>query len=72
MRKMTQSQLDEWNEWHPVGRPCQLIKDDNSEVETHTRTKAWLLGSGHAVVCVNGFSGGWDLDRVKMASLIKA
>lgn len=67
MRRMTQQQIDEWNEIFPVGSPCWVRHDDGSEHTHHTRSPAWLLGSGHAVVKVDGFSGGYDLDRVFMA-----
>ena len=67
MRKMTQQQIDERNGFFPVGSPCWVRHDDGSEHTHHTRSEAWLLGSGHAVVKVDGFSGGYDLDRVTMA-----
>lgn len=67
MRRMTQQQINEWNETFPVGSPCWVRHDDGSEHTHHTRSPAWLLGSGHAVVKVDGFSGGYDLDRVFMA-----
>lgn len=66
MRKMTQQQIDEWNEIFPVGSLCWVRYDDGSEHTHHTRSAAWLLGSGHAVVKVNGLSGGYSLDRLKM------
>ena len=67
MRRMSQQQIDEWNEIFPVGSPCWVRYDDGSEHPHHTRSQAWLLGSGHAVVKVDGFRGGYDLDRVIMA-----
>jgi hypothetical protein len=72
MRTMTQEQIDEWNECHPVGSPCILITDDNKDVTTRTRTPAWLTSvnpvtqKGYAVVSIEGKTGGWDLDRVRM------
>lgn len=67
MRKMTEQQILDWNTIFKPGHPCFLRLDDGSELSTHTRSPAWLLGSGHAVVMVNGKAGGWDIDRVKMA-----
>lgn len=67
MRKMTQQQIAEWNETFPPGSPCWVRYDDGSEHTHHTRSAAWLLRSGHAVVKVDGLSGGYSLDRLKMA-----
>lgn len=66
MSKMTQSQLQDWNDTFPIGSPCRLILDDGSGLDTETRSAAWNLGHGQTVVMVAGKSGGWDLDRVKM------
>ena len=64
---MTQQQIEEWNETFPPGSPCCVRHDDGSEHTHHTRSPAWLLGSGHAVVKVDGFIGGYDLARVFMS-----
>lgn len=65
-RTMTDSQLEDWNECYPVGSPCILILDDRSELPTRTKSMAWRLGHGAVVVAVEGKSGGWDIDRVRM------
>lgn len=66
MRNMTQQELDDWNDIFKPGHPCLLRLDNGQEVQTKTRSQAWLLGHGMAVVSVEGKSGGWDIDRVKM------
>ncbi len=66
MSKMTQKQLDKWNETFPIGSPCWVQYDDGSEHTHHTRSFAWFLGGGHAVVKVDGLSGGYSLDRLTM------
>ena len=66
MRKMTDEQIISWNETFKVGHPCLLRKDNGDEIDTRIRSAAWRIGSGHVVVQVDGFNGGWDIDRVKM------
>lgn len=53
-----------WNAAHAVGTPVHLTRDDGSIMETSTRTPAWALSSGDAVVSVVGISGGYLLSRV--------
>ncbi len=43
-----------------------LTEDDGSQTETRTRSIAWELGHGQAVVKVEGKSGGWILERIRM------
>ena len=54
-----------WNAAYAVGTPVDLTRDDGSILETRTRTPAWALSSGDAVVSVVGISGGYLLSRVK-------
>lgn len=65
-KPMKQEQVDQWNSFYPDGSPCTLILDDGTEMETHTRSQAWLIGGGFPVVLVVGKTGGFHLDRVKM------
>ncbi|MDR2982330.1 MAG: hypothetical protein LBV12_08810 [Puniceicoccales bacterium] len=56
-----------WNESNPVGtlviyRPRHPLCDVGM-VQTRTRSEAWALGCGIAVVSVEDISGGVDLDR---------
>jgi len=64
--KMTQQQVDEWNDTFPVGSPCRLRHNDDVWRDHHTRSIAWLLGHGQPVVKVDGKEGGWELDRIRM------
>lgn len=64
--KMTDIQIEEWNEIYKPGSPCVLTLDDGTQVQTATRSIAWRLGSGSVVVMVDGKSGGWNIDRVRM------
>lgn len=68
---MTQTEIDTWNEFYPVGSPCLVRHDDGIEREHHTTSPAWMLGSGHAAVKLSGISGGYSLDRVRMLVTIK-
>ena len=70
MHRMTQRQLDEWNEIFPVGSPCWVRHDDGSEHTHHTRSKAYecpCSNKGHVVVKVDGLSHSVDLDRIHMS-----
>lgn len=66
MKKMTQQQVDDWNDTFKPGHPCILLEDLGKEFQTKTRSIAWLLGHGQPVVKVEGKSGGLDLDRIRM------
>lgn len=55
---------EQFNEKYPVGTPVHY-KDDFGELhETTTRSEAWKLGHGDAVVMLQGRTGGVSLDRV--------
>jgi hypothetical protein len=64
-----EAMVQEWNELYPPGTPVQLTNDDGEIEETKTRSIAWLLGSGHAVVSVEGRTGGYLLERIRPCSL---
>ena len=55
----------EWNDTYPIGQPIALTEDDGSLTYTQTRSEAWELGSGQAIIKVDGKSGGYNLDRIK-------
>ena len=50
----------------PNGTPIVLTLDDGSEYRTKTRSNVWPLGSGQLVVLVEGKTGGWSIDRVRI------
>lgn len=56
--------LELWNTLYPVGTPCDLLQNDGTRLRTKTRSIAWELGHGQAVVKVEGKTGGWELERV--------
>ncbi|MFE4334052.1 hypothetical protein ACFRQM_32960 [Streptomyces sp. NPDC056831] len=57
---------DEWNRRYPVGTPVLAYPGtrDNEPLDTVTRTPAWTLGHGAAVVSVEGAGGGICLTHV--------
>ncbi len=63
-----ESVVQEWNERYPPGTDVLLTNDDGEVEETKTRSIAWLLGSGHSVVSVEGRTGGYLLERIKPLS----
>ena len=57
--------VNDFNEWYPVGTAVILTDDFGKEHHTSTRSIAWEL-CGTPVVSVLGRSGGYDLDRIKV------
>ena len=55
-----------WNRDNPPGTPVWLTDDSGKRHETVTRSEAWMLGSGHPVVMVEGRTGGYLLDRIEV------
>lgn len=58
---------DDWNATHPVGTPVLAwpgVREDEP-LATRTRTPAWTLGHGAAVVSVEGYAGGIALTHVE-------
>lgn len=64
--KQRKYDLELWNSLNPVGSPCDLIQNDGTMLRTKTRSVAWNLGHGQAVVLVEGKTGGWELERVRI------
>lgn len=71
-----QAQADEFNRRYPVGTPVIAFPltrpEDNDphffkQLETVTRTPAWILGHGDPVVSVEGYAGGICLTHVDIA-----
>ncbi len=58
--------VDDWNARAEVGTPVTVTLDDGSKMETRTRSPAWMLGHGEAVVSVDGIVGGYLLSRVQV------
>jgi hypothetical protein len=61
-----------WNSRVRPGDRVLLLLDSGQKVETTTRSEAWVLSDGYgpAVVLVEGFTGGYALDRVEPVSLL--
>lgn len=57
-----------WNEHHQIGMDVIVTKDDGGEIQTKTRSSAWLIGS-IPVIQIEGVAGCYALDRVRRASL---
>lgn len=58
---------EEWNARHPVGTPVVYVPnaaEPNTTLRTRTRSAAWTLGHGEAVVLVNFRTGGVALDHL--------
>ena len=60
-----------WNKLYPVGTDVFVTEDNGEQCHSRTRSEAWTLGSGHAVVKLEGYSGGYDLARVQPVEPIK-
>ena len=61
--------LETWNALNPVGSPCIWTDDFGVEHRTVTRSAAWKLGHGQAVVAIEGRSGGQELERIKILEI---
>lgn len=60
---------EQWNARHPVGTPVLYWPflppvTDVPPVDSKTRSEAWALGGGHAVVLIEGKSGGVFLSHL--------
>lgn len=53
----------EWNQAHRVGAKVSVRDDDGKKRETTTRSMSWEVG-GHAVILLEGMTGGYLLNRV--------
>jgi hypothetical protein len=62
-----QMNAEDFNKKFPIGSDVIYTDDFGNEHKTKTRSDAWTLGSGHAVVCLEGRSGGYDINRIKAA-----
>lgn len=59
--------IKEWNEKYPIGTPVRYfpILHLDDFIDAKTRTEAWPLGHGAAVVSIEGRSGGMGLDHLQ-------
>ncbi|MFJ6239060.1 hypothetical protein ACIQH0_33830 [Streptomyces griseus] len=71
-KRRGQKQADDFNALHPVGTPVMAYPLTRpgvnehffKELDTVTRTPAWILGDGSPVVSVEGYAGGIHLSHV--------
>jgi hypothetical protein len=58
---------EQWNEKYPVGTKVfyHPIIDEPEGRETKTRSEAWTLGHGAAVVKIEGLAGGVLLEALE-------
>lgn len=65
----------EWNAKHPVGTPVIYFSvqgELDNGFETKTRSEAWELGSGAAVVSISGRTGGVHLTHLYVPKHVSA
>lgn len=67
--KAMQAQVDAWNGEHKIGTPVTVVKDNGTELDTTTRSEAWMLSGHTPVIQVDGLSGCYLLDRVTPRSI---
>jgi NTP pyrophosphatase (non-canonical NTP hydrolase) len=63
--------LKDWNNRYPAGTPVTYTLDDGRMVETTTRSEAWRLADGSAVILVDGQSGAVAFERVDLREVAK-
>lgn len=56
-------EVENWNLKHPVGTAVTLRKDVGPEIETKTRSEAYVCDAGYAVCFFDGVSGYYLLER---------
>jgi hypothetical protein len=56
----------EWNNRVTVGAEVIVRKDDGTEVPTTTASAAFMLGGHTACIMLDGISGCYALDRVRV------
>jgi hypothetical protein len=59
---------EEWNAEMPVGTPVRFypVAGEMKSRDTVTRSEAWTLGHGEAVVKIEGQAGGVSLDHLEV------
>lgn len=59
------SQIVAWNTNHDIGTNVIVKRDNGSEMETRTRSRAAVLSGHSAVIWLDGISGCYLLERVR-------
>jgi len=63
-KRQMEAYVETWNRQNPVGCDVDVKRDDGQVTQTRTRSEAWLLGGHTPVICVEGISGCYALERV--------
>ena len=66
--KQQEKLVADWNRANAVGANVIVTKDDGTEFPTITKTQAQLMGGHSAVIWLEGISGAYSLDRVRIAN----
>jgi len=69
MRKKTKTlSAEAWNAIYPPGTPVEVspILLEPPAYKTRTRSAAWIVGSGDALVSIEGKTGGYWLDALRV------
>ena len=62
-RRVATLESENWNLKHPVGTAVTLQKDSGQQLETKTRSEAYVCDSGYAVCFFENVSGYYLLNR---------
>lgn len=65
MHSNAERAAEKWNAKNPAGTDVEVTDDLGEVTGTQTRSEAWVLPSGHAVVQIKGKSGCVLLNRVR-------
>ncbi len=66
MKKRLQRQVDTWNKRCSVGQKVLVLRDMGETTLTHTRSEAQVLSGHTAVIWLEGITGCYALDRVRV------
>jgi hypothetical protein len=66
-KKESGMNTEQFNNKFSVGDDVVYTDDFGVEHKAKTRSEAWELGHGDAVVMIEGKSGGYDVNRIKAA-----
>ena len=64
--KLEQAAVDQWNALFTIGTAVYVKRDDGEQMESRTTSEAWLLCSQVGVIKVEGISGCYHLERVRL------
>lgn len=65
LKHFTDKELAEWNTKNPIGSKCTLTYGGRDR-HTVTRSAAWKLPNDYSVVLLEGITGAYAVDFLKM------